>query len=130
MKVLLIEDSRIFRDRLCKVLDEVPTAEVVGMADNETDARQCLGEHEVDVVLLDLNLKSGSGLSVLEHIKAVYRGVTVVVLTNYAEAEYRARCMQLGANHFFDKSKQFNEFCQCLRTVLGIQPQAIYKCGE
>ena len=68
-----------------------------------------------DTVVLDLKLSAGSGLPVLEHIKAVYPLMTVIVLTNHGQAEYQSKCLALGADYFFDKSRDFDAFVLCLQ---------------
>jgi DNA-binding NarL/FixJ family response regulator len=114
MKILLVEDSRVLRERLRSLIAELPHAVVVGEADNERDALHCLSTYRPDTLVLDLKLKSGSGLSVLEHVKASYPQTTVLVLTNCGQPEYRGKCMDLGADYFFDKSRDFDAFSLCL----------------
>ena len=114
MKILLVEDSRILRDRLRGIIGAIPRAVLVAEADNEDDARYQLGKHSPDVAVIDLRLRSGSGFSVIEHIRAMHSATTVIVLTNLAQPEYRARCMELGAHYFFDKSKGIPAFTHLL----------------
>ena len=52
----------------------------------------------------------GSGLSVLEYIKANYPATIIIVLTNYGHAEYRSKCEVLGAHYFFDKTRDIYAF--------------------
>ena len=117
MKVLLVEDSRILRERLRTLLAGMAQVVVVGETDNESDAIRYLEIHGPDTVVLDLLLHSGSGLSVLETVKAQHPEITVVVFTNYSQPEYRAKCMALGADYFFDKTTDFEAFSLCLQTL-------------
>jgi DNA-binding NarL/FixJ family response regulator len=73
-----------------------------------------LEQYRPDIAVVDLRLKSGSGLSVIEHIKAMHLGTIVVVLSNRAQREYRVKCMELGAYCFFDKSKDIKVFTDLL----------------
>lgn len=122
MKVLLVEDSRVLRERLRAIIGAIPHLELVGEADNETDAQRYLEQSRPDAVVLDLKLKGSSGLSVLEHIKAVVPQTIVLVLTNYGQPEYRSRCAELGADYFFDKSLNFDEFSACLHGLANSMP--------
>ena len=110
MKLLLVEDSRILRERLRALIGAVHGAIVVAEADAEADARERIDACRPDVVVLDLRLRAGSGLSVLEYLKASHPDVIVIVLTNYGHAEYRAKCLNLGADYFFDKSRDIDAF--------------------
>ena len=125
MNVLLVEDSRLLRERLRGLIDSIPAAALVAETDSEQGAYRCLEQNPVDVVVLDLRLQSGSGLSVLEHIKATYPAVIVLVLTNYGQPEYRAKCAQLGANYFFDKSKDIEAFEKQLTVLSQARSDAV-----
>lgn len=110
MKILLVEDSRILRERLRGIISVIPKASLVAETDNADDARCLLELHQPDVAVIDLRLRSGSGLSLLGHARAAHSATTLIVLTNFAQAEYRAKCIELGAHYFFDKSKGIGAF--------------------
>lgn len=115
MKILLVEDSRVLRDRIRRMVDAVPQAALVAETDSEDDALVQLDALLPDVAVIDLRLRVGSGLSVLEHIKAMHPGMITIVLTNYGQPEYREKCLALGADYFFDKTRDIEAF----RVVLG-----------
>jgi DNA-binding NarL/FixJ family response regulator len=71
-----------------------------------------------DFVILDLNLAGQSGLELLPPLKALLRAPIVVVLTNHSGEAYEHRCRQLGADHFFDKSKQFEMAIDVVRSAV------------
>ena len=73
----------------------------------------------VDVAIVDLNLKGGSGFGVIESMRAQNPKAppTIVVLTNYAFPEYEVACRQRGADFFFDKSTQFGAVKQLLSVL-------------
>jgi DNA-binding NarL/FixJ family response regulator len=115
MNILLVEDSRVLREHIRRTVEEISNAVIVGEVESEVDALRLLGQLAIDVLVLDLKLTTGSGLSVLEHTKAMYPSIIVVILTNYGQSEYREKCLKLGADHFFDKSKDFEAFRHCLQ---------------
>lgn len=114
MKILLVEDSLILRDRLRNIINAIPDVALVAATDNEDDARCYLEKYRPDVAVIDLRLRRGSGFSVIEHIGRAYMETIVIVLTNLAQPEYRAKCMELGAHYFFDKSKGTGAFTKLL----------------
>ncbi len=114
MKILLVEPSPIVRDRLRNLFGAIPDAILVAETDNEDDAPCNLDEHRPEVAVIDLRLRGGSGFSVTRHVKAAYPDTAVIVLTNLVRSEYRARCMELGADYFFDKSKGTGAFTRLL----------------
>jgi two-component system OmpR family response regulator len=114
----LVEDSATIREVLVPTLAELGGVEVLAMAEGEREALDWLGAHgeEADLVILDLFLKNGSGLGVLARRQEL-RLRRVVVLTNYATADIRQRCLELGADAFFDKSTEFDGLLGYLHKV-------------
>ena len=107
LKVFLVEDSAEIRERLTTLLAPVAGLSLTGFADRaDTAVTQILAQRP-DAVLLDLNLASGSGIDVLAELQAQAPEIDVFVLTNFANAQDRRRCTELGARGFFDKSREF-----------------------
>lgn len=105
LKIIVIEDSLILRERLRAMISVMPNTLLVAETGSEDEARNYLEEYRPDVAIIDLRLRRGSGLSMIEHINAVHADMTMIVLTNLVQLEYRTKCMELGAHYFFDKSK-------------------------
>jgi DNA-binding NarL/FixJ family response regulator len=122
VKTFIVEDSQIILDNLVAALEELSPVQVVGSAPDEEAAVGWLTHDgvEVDLVIIDVFLRSGSGLGVLQ--RAAKDGVPGrrVVLTNYATAEMRKKCLELGADRVFDKSNELDELIQyCSRLADG-----------
>ena len=109
-RVVIVEDSPIIRARLAETLSEIPNLEIIGQAESESDALALLGGGGWDAVVLDLQLKEGTGLGVLKKLKQGGRpsNTKVIVFTNYAFPQYRDRSLSLGADFFFDKAREFH----------------------
>ncbi len=119
VKTFIVEDSPVILDNLVAALHELTPVQVVGSTDSEEGAVDWLLQsgNECDLIVVDLFLKSGSGLGVLS--AATRAGVAAhrVVLTNYASRDIRQRCLALGAHRVFDKSSEVDEmlaYCSSL----------------
>jgi DNA-binding NarL/FixJ family response regulator len=119
MKVFVAEDSPEIRKRLLALLRTVPEVAVVGEAESVGEAIAGVVDSACDVVLLDLQLADGSGLEVLPQVKAQRPSVRVIVLTNFAMAQYREASLAAGADVFLDKSREFGRVPEVLREWLG-----------
>ncbi len=118
LSVLLVEDSRVLAERLRETLLSVPGVRLAGTVDSEADAVAALQSGAVDVVLLDLHLRQGTGFGVLRAMPASQAGrVVVIVLTNYDLAEYRRAAAALGVRHFLDKMRDFDRLPALLQQI-------------
>jgi CheY-like chemotaxis protein len=112
LKVFLIEDSALLQELLSGMVSELDGVEFCGCADGETEALHRLAETPVDLVIIDIELKQGSGIGVLDALQSdlgLYGNPRKAVLTNYAQATMRQRCERFGMDAFFDKSMDINQ---------------------
>jgi DNA-binding NarL/FixJ family response regulator len=118
LAVLLIEDSPLIRRSLTEAIEALGFWRVTACADTPDDAIALLSAQAFDAVIVDLQLKRGSGVDVLAWLKAsggvAARGAFVAVLTNHALPAYRERCLQYGVHRFFDKSLEFDRVLDAL----------------
>ena len=115
----LVEDSVTIRENLILTLEEIAHVKVVGFAESEQEANLWLSAHNKDwqLVIVDMFLKEGSGLGVLEGCQNRHADQKVVVLTNYATNEVRKRCAELGSDAVFDKSNELDELLEYCKHV-------------
>ncbi len=71
---------------------------------NGWQAKQALGKHHIDVVLLDLNLPDTTGLKLLEEIRAERDDVEIIILTSHSELHNAVAAVKAGAFDFLAKS--------------------------
>jgi len=119
MKVLIADDSLVVRDRLVTLLTEVHGVEVVGQAKDAMEARDLAEELRPDVAILDIRMPKGSGADVVRDLKKLNPTPKVIILTNYPHPENRKKCIDRGADYFFDKSTEFKKVLSVLRGMLG-----------
>jgi DNA-binding NarL/FixJ family response regulator len=124
LKTYIVEDSPVIRDSLIATLEELANITVVGTAADEATALQWLRQpgQDVDLVIIDIFLQAGSGLGVLRNAQDIPQAVKRVVLSNYATADMRRKCAELGAHQVFDKSHDIDaliSFCTALSAGTG-----------
>lgn len=100
-----------------------PNVQQVLVESNPENIAHLLGQHPVDVVLLDMNFKSATntgneGLFWLGKIKEQYPHVLVVMITAYGAVDLAVRALKLGASDFIVKPWQNEQLLQTLATVL------------
>ena len=118
-KTYLVEDNPVIRENLTGFLEDIADAVVVAHASGEDEAVRWLRKHRDawDVAIVDLFLDQGNGLGVIDACRQRRADQKVVVLSNYATPDMRARSKALGADAFFDKSAEIDQlldYCEHL----------------
>ena len=110
LKTYIVEDSPVIRESLIATLEELVPVKVVGTAEDEASAVAWLTRagNEAGLVIIDIFLKSGSGMGVLRSVQLMHQERKVVVLSNYATLDVRRKCLELGADRVFDKSDEID----------------------
>ena len=110
LNTYVVEDNPTIRENLIATLEELAGVSTVGASDNENDGKSWLinNPQAWDLAIVDLFLKQGSGLGVLSACRNRRPTQKMVVLSNYATADIRQRCAQLGVDAVFDKSNEID----------------------
>ena len=127
MRTFLVEDNHTILENLVSTLEELAPVEAIGTADSEEEGVAWLNSHaeQWDLAIVDLFLKKGSGLGILEACRRREGQQKMVVFSNYATSEMRLRCAQLGVDAVFDKSTEIDalvNYCAAQSDKLKMEP--------
>ena len=119
LKVYIVEDSPVLRERVIESLEETGNSRVVGSADTEDDAVSGIIDSVPDAVVLDIQLREGNGLNVLRRLRNIDLEVRplVIILTNYNYPEFRYRAMTAGTDYFFDKATELHRVAEIIGSL-------------
>lgn len=118
LKTFLVDDSLVVQERLRTILSELTEVRIIGQAHDATEAMLSIRKLKPDVVVLDIRMPKGNGLDVLQHIKGGQPAPAVIILTNYPYPQIRKKCMEAGADFFFDKSTEFESLPGVFRQLI------------
>lgn len=125
LRVFLVEDNPMISDRLVESLTATGRIDVVGRAETEHEAVEALGSTPWDALLLDLQLRNGTGFGVLRAVgKSRPEGAKILVLTNYAIPMLRERSLAMGADAFLDKAHEYDRAVDLLVDLAQARPAA------
>jgi CheY-like chemotaxis protein len=116
LTIYIVEDSEAVKERLIESVEDIPHARVVGSADAVNDALEGMRALQPRVLILDIQLRGGSGFRLLKLMRAagMTRPETIIVVTNYPSDDYRTASRECGADHFFDKASEFHKVREVL----------------
>lgn len=117
MNVLLVDDSEILRNHLMTILAEMENVTVVGESIDTESAIRDLKKNRPDLMILDIRMPGEGGIHVLKTAKEKYPEMRVIIYTDYPYPQYRTKCMELGADYFFDKSTETEKMIDKIRQL-------------
>ena len=114
-RIYIVDDSVNLRKRLYELLSDVENVQVIGQAGNADKALNDIRVLKPDTVLLDIRLPGKNGIQLLDKIKEFQPEITVIIMTNYDYPQYRQQSIRAGADHFFNKTREFESIIQVLK---------------
>jgi len=119
IKIMLVDDHRLVRAGLKRVLLEMPDMEVVGEASTGEEALELVRTVPVDVVLLDINMPGIGGLETTRRFKQRLPDVKIIVVSMHLEEPYPSRLLGAGASGYLSKDSAADEVVAAIRRVNG-----------
>jgi DNA-binding NarL/FixJ family response regulator len=118
-RILIVDDHPLVRTGLAQLIGDCPDLEVCGEAGDMAEALCRVDELQPDLVIIDLSLAGGSGLDLIEHIKARDNGTPMLVASMHDEALYAERVLAAGARGYVNKQEAQDRIIFAIRRVLG-----------
>ena len=108
LRVFIADDSQPVADMLTELIAIPGKVEVIGVGASEAAVIESIHKLRPDVVVLDLQLETGSGTNVVRAVRAVpeLAGTRLMITSNHTSPQLRAGCLELGADGYFDKVKE------------------------
>lgn len=114
-KIFIVEDSRIVRERLKERLSEIPKVRLVGESESVAHAKEALKALVPDIIILDIRMPDGSGMSILKELMEKEGPMPIVMIYSaYTYPIYREAYLQAGANYFFDKNEDMEKMMEII----------------
>ena len=127
ISLVIVDDHVVLREGLLRKFQDCEDIEVVGQAGTIADLMRMLPKYSPCVVILDIKLPDGNGLTVLKEMKQRFPRVRVVVLTMYNHPRYAIQALGAGAEGFVLKGSPFAELLQAVRMA---SRRKAYVCAE
>ena len=119
MNVFIADNSKVIQERLIDILSEFKEIKIIGQSQNITEAVESIQRLKPDIVIMDVHMPKGSGIEALQTIKKRNLASIVIMFTYDYYSQYRKRCMEAGADFFFDKSNEFEEIGKLFKKLIN-----------
>jgi len=126
-KVLIVDDHPAIREGLAAHIASQGDLQVYGQAADTAEAMQLLDSDRPDVVVVDIQLETGSGLELVERINAHDDSIGILVWSTYSDAIYAQRALRAGALGYINKRQASGRIVEAIRRV---RDGRIYLCEE
>lgn len=98
-----------------EALDALEDVIVVGAVTDESSAVAAARDKQIDVMVLDLQLREGTGFGVMQRLGK--SRPTIIVFTNYMLPEYQRLATSLGVEYFLNKSLDYERLPQLIQEI-------------
>ena len=115
--MIIVDDSPLIVNRLVEMLNELTNLQWIKNAANYAEAIPLITENKPGILMLDINLPDKSGIEILRTVKDENPATIVIMITNQANEHYRRLCMNLGADYFIDKTKEFEQIAEIVAAI-------------
>lgn len=113
--MLVIEDEPIISEKIVKKLTSFIDSKNIKLANTVEESLDLLDSFKFNIIVLDLNLIDGNGITILNKVKEDNLKALVYVFS--INSELKNICLKKGATAFFDKSKDFNNLISTVKSA-------------
>lgn len=117
IKIMLVDDHRIFRDGIRSLLSEYPGIEVIGEASSGQEALERLGQLMPDILILDVTMQDESGIDTAKKATAMYPGIRIMILSMHTDEEFVVDAVKAGVKGYLPKDTSREELLEALNTI-------------
>jgi DNA-binding NarL/FixJ family response regulator len=116
-RILIVEDHPIFLLGMSELINQEGDMMVCGSADDVSEGRKAVKHLQPDMVIVDLSLKSSSGIDLVKEISALYKKLPVLVLSMHDESLHAERCLLAGARGYIMKEEASKSVVEAIRQI-------------
>jgi DNA-binding NarL/FixJ family response regulator len=116
-RVLIVDDHPSVREALAIRIARETDLEVCGEAADLAEALQLAATTKPDVAVVDVALKTASGIELIKRLKARYKTIPIIVWSMYSEDLYAERALRAGARGYINKEEATDKIIEAIRQV-------------
>lgn len=118
-RILIVDDHPLVREGMSLQIRTQPDLQVCGEAEDVLEALALVKTTKPDLAIIDLSLKTGSGIDLIKRIKALDETIPILICSMFQENLYAERAFRAGASGYVHKGRAIREIIEGIRTVLA-----------
>lgn len=119
VRIMLVDDHPIVRDGLAESINREPDLEVCAQAEDHIGALKAIETAKPDLVVVDLMLRSSSGLELIKDLHSRWPSILILVVSMHDETLYAERVLRAGAQGYITKQEAPRDILLAIRRILA-----------
>ncbi len=120
-RILIVDDHPIFTMGMAELINQEAALTVCGSADDIATARRAIAQLTPDLIILDISLKTGNGMDLIEEMAQRYPALPILVLSMHDETIWAERCIRAGAKGYLMKQEAPESVVLAIEKILAGQ---------
>lgn len=117
IKIALIDDHKLFREGVKRILSFEPAFDVVAEADDGRDAKELVEKYDPDIVLMDINMPEINGIEATKELLQTNPDLKVIILSIHDDENYVTHALQSGAQGYLLKEMDTDSLMEAIKVV-------------
>jgi DNA-binding NarL/FixJ family response regulator len=124
LTIYIVDDSAVVRKALATVLQTIKGVEIVGSAATASEALANIPALRPHAIVLDIHMRDGSGLDVLNALAQYASPPIILMLTAFSRPGLKEQCLEAGARYFFDKASEIDAFIATMQELASTRVES------
>ena len=117
MRIIVVDDHRMFRESLRQIIDTQNDMEVIAEADNGLSAIKQVQKFRPDVVMMDIRMPVIDGINATRQIKSRFPEIKIIALSGHSDSIYVEKMLNAGASDYLNKIASRSDLIKCIYNV-------------
>jgi DNA-binding NarL/FixJ family response regulator len=117
IKIVLVDDHRLFLDGIKSLLSEVDFIDIIGEASSGNEALDLLTHIKPDIIMMDISMKGLSGIEVSKEITMLYPDIKIMILSMHTNEEFVINAIKAGAKGYLSKDTSKEELLDAIQII-------------
>src|SRR5690606_22144852 len=117
IRILIVDDHQLMIEGLKSLLEDEDSISFVAGVTTMKETLDFLAEHEIDVILMDVNMPDSSGIEITKKVRALYPHLKFIALTMHEDISIISKMIKAGASGYVLKRTNMHEVIDALKTV-------------